>query len=145
MIRLCALFGWHISIACPQHEAYSPEAQVLEEVNVIAAKTGSVVQITGDVHAAATGADIIYTDTWMSYGIKSSEESERKKVLFPFQVTQDVMKLAPNALFMHCLPATRGNEVTEDVIDGAQSVVFDQAENRLHVQKAIILFLLNKL
>jgi len=146
LMRLCALFGWHISIACPPHEEFFPETGVREEVAGIAAKTGSIIQITDDVGAAAKDADIVYTDTWMSYGIKASEEAKRKEVLAPFQVTEELIQLAkPNAFFMHCLPATRGNEMTAGVIDGPKSVVFDQAENRLHVQKSIILYLLGKL
>jgi ornithine carbamoyltransferase len=145
LMRLCALFGWHISIACPAHEDFYPEKGVLEEVNGIAAKTGSQITITADVNAAVAGADIVYTDTWMSYGIKPNEEPQRKAVLQPFQVTQEILaKAKEKAIFMHCLPATRGNEMTEEVIDGPKSVVFDQAENRLHVQKSIILNLLGK-
>lgn len=146
LMRLCALFGWEMSIACPQHEDFYPEKSVLEEVNAIAATTGAVFEVTGDVHTAAKGADIVYTDTWMSYGIKPSEEAKRKEVLGPFQVTKEVLSSAKaDVLFLHCLPATRGNEMTAEVIDGPKSVVFDQAENRLHVQKAIVLYLLHKI
>lgn len=120
---------------------------MLDEVKSLASKSGSIVQITGDARLAAHEADVVYTDTWMSYGIKAAEEGERKKFLMPFQVcylqlrlliaqkvTQELLKLAqPSALFMHCLPATRGNEMTADVIDGTKSVVFDQAENRLRI------------
>jgi ornithine carbamoyltransferase len=145
LMRLCALFGWHISIACPAHEDFYPEKSVLEEVSAIAAKTGTQLTITADVNVAVAGADIVYTDTWMSYGIKPNEEPQRKAVLQPFQVTKEILDNAKeNAIFMHCLPATRGNEMTEEVIDGPKSVVFDQAENRLHVQKSIILNLLGK-
>jgi len=145
LMRLAALFGWHISIACPQHEDFSPEKAVLEEVNKLASTTGTILHVTDNVHEAASGADVVYTDTWMSYGVKPSEEESRKQILGPFQVTEALLKLAhKDALFLHCLPATRGNEMTAEVIDGPHSVVFDQAENRLHVQKAIILHLLGK-
>lgn len=146
LMRLCALFGWHMTIACPQHEDFFPEKSVLDEVSEIAAKTGSVIKVVGDANAAAKDSDVVYTDTWMSYQIKPSEESKRKEILLPYQVTKEILALAkPNVIFMHCLPATRGNEMTEEVIDGPHSVVFDEAENRLHVQKAIILHLLGKL
>jgi len=143
LMRMCAMFGYDMDVACPNHEDFSPEAAVIEEVNKLAEKTGSVIRVTHDPLAAAANSDIIYTDTWMSYHIKASEEPARKAQLQPYQVTTDIMKHAKtDALFMHCLPATRGNEMTADVIDGPQSVVFDEAENRLHVQKAIMLFLL---
>lgn len=95
---------------------------------------------------AAKSSDIVYTDSWMSYGIPASEEEKRVKDFLPFQVNSKIMSVAKSdAIFMNCLPAMRGYEQTAEVIDGPQSVVFDQAENRLHVQKAIMLFLLNKL
>src|SRR5207302_6192657 len=98
--------------------------------------------ITSDALAAVSGADAIYTDVWASMG-KESEAQQRKAVFAPYQVNEKLMAQAkPGALFMHCLPAHRGDEVTDGVIDSPQSIVFDQAENRLHVQKAILLSLL---
>ena len=92
---------------------------------------------------AVAGADVVYTDSWQSYGIKQTEE--RIATLMPFQVTSEVMAQAkPNAIFMNCLPAMRGEEQTAEVIDGPQSVVFDQAENRLHAQKALLHLLITR-
>lgn len=145
LMRMCAIYGFDMDVACPKDPNYSPIESVLENVNGIGAKTGSVIRVVDDVLEAAKNADIIYTDTWMSYHIKPHEEAGRKEILAPYQVTAAVMAGAKSdALFMHCLPATRGNEMSAEVIDGPQSVVFDQAENRLHVQKAIVLFLLGK-
>ena len=94
--------------------------------------------------AAKDGADVVYTDSWLSYHIPPEEEEARKKVFMPYQVNSALMKHAkPDAIFMNCLPAMRGYEQTADVIDSAQSVVFDEAENRMHAQKAVILKLLN--
>eukprot|EP00026_Physarum_polycephalum_P008592 Phypoly_transcript_08680.p1 GENE.Phypoly_transcript_08680~~Phypoly_transcript_08680.p1 ORF type:complete len:340 (+),score=53.50 Phypoly_transcript_08680:123-1142(+) len=143
LIRMCAIYGFDMDVACPAQEGYAPIQSVLDEANKIGATTGSKFNVTQNITEAAKNSDIIYSDTWMSYHVKSNEESARKEVLAPYQVTAEVMKAAkPDAVFMHCLPATRGNEMTAEVIDGPQSVVFDQAENRLHVQKAIVLFLL---
>ena len=94
---------------------------------------------------AAREADVIYTDSWMSYGIPQDQEEERKKAFMSYQVNSSIMETSkPEAIFMNCLPAMRGYEQTEDVIDGPNSIVFDQAENRLHAQKAILLFLREK-
>lgn len=94
---------------------------------------------------AVRGADIVYADSWMSYGIQGKEREERMKALMPFQVTTDLMSLAkPTAKFMNCLPAMRGEEQTAEVIDGPQSIVFDQAENRLHAQKALLVALVTR-
>jgi len=143
LMRMCARFGYDMDIACPNHPGFSPEPEVVKEVNKVALSTGALIRVTNDTSEAATNADIIYTDTWMSYHIKASEEPARKAILADYQVTAAVMAQAKSdAIFMHCLPATRGNEMTEEVIDGPQSVVFDEAENRLHVQNAIMLFLL---
>ena len=102
-----------------------------------ARKRGARVETTADPQAAVAGADCVVTDTWVSMG---DEEGERRQnLLFPYQVNQRLLaKAKPDAIFMHCLPAHRGEEVTADVIDGPQSVVFDEAENRLHVQKGIL-------
>lgn len=104
---------------------------------------GSVV-VSHDVHAVA-GSDVVYTDSWMSYGIPKEEQARRMAALQPFQVTADTMRRAGrDAIFMNCLPAMRGMEQSAEVVDGPQSVVFDQAENRLHAQKALLLWLLNR-
>jgi len=144
LMRMCAQFGFDMDVACPNDPGFTPDPAVIEEVKRVAEHTGSIVRVTDNVSEAAKDADIVYTDTWMSYHIKSTEEAARKAILQKFQVTSDIMDAAKqDALFMHCLPATRGNEMTADVIDGPHSVVFDQAENRLHVQNAIMLFLLD--
>ena len=145
LMRMCAMFGIEMDVACPEGKEYSPEEIVINEVNKISEKTGARVRVVHDAIEAADGSDVIYTDSWMSYGIPFEKEEERKKVFMPFQVTSKIMTNAnEGAIFMNCLPAMRGYEQTAEVIDGPQSIVFDQAENRLHAQKAILLFLLNK-
>lgn len=140
----CAKMGLHISVACPPGDEYEPLDTVLAATAKIARKTGSKVLVTADPQEAAKGADVLYTDSWMSYHIPQHKQESRVKVFTPYQVNGRLMKLArKDAIFMNCLPAVRGYEQTADVIDGPQSVVFDQAENRLHVQKAIMLTLLD--
>ncbi len=139
----CALTGIHITVCCPQDKNYEPHGQVVKKAKAIAGKSKSQVSITHDPQAAAKDADIIYTDSWMSYHIPSEERQQRLKILGPFQVTTRIMSQAnPQALFMNCLPAERGAEQTAEIIDGPQSIVFDQAENRLHAQKALLIKLL---
>src|SRR3989338_5612706 len=109
------------------------------------AKThGSKGYVTASASEAVSGGDSIYTDSRMSYHVPHSQEKSRRKILMPYQVNRQLMKHAPKALFMHCLPAKRGAEVTNDVIDSKASIVYDQAENRLHAQKALILWLMKK-
>jgi ornithine carbamoyltransferase len=140
-----AAVGMHVSVGCPDDPEYEPDAGVLERAHAMARETGAVIEVVHDARAAVAQADIVYTDTWMSYHIPPQERPRREHHLRPFQVTTDLLRQArSDALFMHCLPAERGAEVTEDVIDGPQSVVFDQAENRLHIQKAILLRLLGQ-
>ncbi len=106
---------------------------------------GLYINIIHDAYNAARDSDIIYTDSWMSYGVPVEKEEERRIIFTPFQVNSQIMETAKSdAIFMNCLPAKRGYEQTAEVIDGPQSFVFDQAENRLHSQKAIMLFLRNK-
>ncbi len=139
----CAKMGMHISVACPRGDEYEPLDTVLAGAGKIAKKTGSRVVVTADPAEAAKGADVLYTDSWMSYHIPQHKQDSRLKVFKPFQVNDRLMKRArKDALFMNCLPAVRGFEQTAEVIDGPQSVVFDEAENRLHAQKAIMLTLL---
>ena len=145
LMRICALFGLELDIACPNGVEYTPEQEVLEEVEHLAKSSGAIINVIHEPGEAAKDADIVYTDSWMSYGIPKELEVERKKAFGPFQVTSQIMKKAKDdAIFMNCLPAMRGYEQTAEVIDGPQSIVFDQAENRLHGQKAIMLFLRNK-
>ncbi|MHA1854854.1 MAG: ornithine carbamoyltransferase [Promethearchaeota archaeon] len=146
LMRICAMFGMKMDVACPDDPRYSPEQVVLDEVAEISKKTGAVVRVVHDAKEAAKDADILYADSWMSYGIPKDEEEERVRIFMPYQVNAEIMATAKKeALFMNCLPAKRGYEETAEVIDGPQSIVFDQAENRLHAQKAIILFLLGKM
>jgi ornithine carbamoyltransferase len=146
LMRMCAAFGWEMNVACPNAPEYSPEKVVSDEVGVLSKNTGAKVKVVHNALDAAQNADVIYTDSWMSYGIPKEQEEGRKNAFMPYQVNQSIMKNAhPNAVFMNCLPAMRGYEQTAEVIDGPQSIVFDQAENRLHIQKAIILFLRGKL
>lgn len=139
----CSLVGMNIRICCPDFEEFRPDSRIVAEAKTMASKNNCILEIIHDPVAAATDADVIYTDSWMSYHIPKEMMEIRKEKLMPFQVTSRLMKYAqPTAVFMNCLPAMRGMEQTEEVIDGFQSIVFNQAENRLHIQKAIILKLL---
>jgi ornithine carbamoyltransferase len=133
----CALTGTTLTIAHP--EGHAPSAGVVQ----LAAKLGVPPTLTQDPHEAAAGAQVVYTDVWASMG-QEAEAEERKRKFAPYQVNEELMSLAaPDAIFLHCLPAHRGEEVTSGVIDGPQSRVFDQAENRLHAQKALLYLLLS--
>jgi ornithine carbamoyltransferase len=127
-----ARLDFELVLACPP--GYEPDP-------AITAEAGKHVTVTHDVDAAVRAADVLYTDVWTSMG-QESEAAARRRVFKPFQLNDRVLGLAkPDALVMHCLPAHRGEEITESVLDGPRSVVFDQAENRLHVQKAIMVWL----
>ncbi len=130
------IVGAHVSVGCPP--ANRPNAGILREAERLAKGTGSEVRIIADPKRAVEGADVVYTDVWVSMGMEK-EKQEREKLFRPYQVNSALLKHAKeDAIVMHCLPAHRGLEITDDVIDGPQSVVFDQAENRLHAQKAIL-------
>jgi ornithine carbamoyltransferase len=145
LMRMSALFGIRMDVGCPAGSDYSPEKEVVEEIEKLSAKSGAKIRILHDAAEAVRDSDVVYTDSWMSYGIPAEKEADRRKIFMPYQVNSELMKKAkPDAIFMNCLPAMRGYEQTADVIDGPASIVFDQAENRLHVQKAIMLFLLGK-
>ncbi len=134
--------GMHVRIAAP--EGWGPAAAVVDEARRVAQQTGGSLEVLTDMRAAASDADVIVTDTWVSMG-QEAEKEERVERFGAYQVTEEVMALAaPHAIFMHCLPAYRGFEVSADVIDGPQSVVWDEAENRIHAQKALIAWLLEK-
>lgn len=136
----CAKVGIDCAIASP--EGYMPDSQVTLNAKDDAKKSGADLLITNDPVEAIKDADIVYTDTWVSMG-QEAEKTERIKIFMPYQVNKELFKNAKDdALFMHCLPAYRGYEVTEDVIDGKNSVIFDEAENRLHAQKAIMVELM---
>jgi ornithine carbamoyltransferase len=140
LMLLGALLGVHISIACPPE--HRPHPDILAQAEHLAAQHGSTINVTAIPQEAVEGVDAIYTDVWASMG--QEHEAARRRVVFqPYQVNAALVGLAARkALVMHCLPAHRGEEITAEVLDGPQSVVFDQAENRLHVQKALILTLL---
>jgi len=140
LMLLGAKLGTTLFIGTP--ESHRPDPKVLERTLVIAAETGATVTWTADPVEAARDADVIYTDTWTSMG-REAEMEERRSIFAAYQVNRELFSHAkPDALFMHCLPAHRGEEVTDDVIDSPNSVVFQEAENRLHVQKAIMFELL---
>ena len=140
LLLTAACLGSAIRIATPR--GYEPNSEIVAAAQEIAAETGAVIELVNDPHEAVAGADAIYTDAWASMG-QESEAGKRAKIFPPYQVNSQLMaEAAPHAVFMHCLPAHRGEEVTDPVIDSPQSVVFDQAENRLHVQKAILYLLL---
>ena len=140
LLLTCACLGSSIRVATPQ--GYAPNSQIVAAAREIAAETGAGIQLLTDPHEAAAGADAIYTDAWTSMG-QEKEADERAQIFPPYQVNAELMaEAAPHAVFMHCLPARRGLEVTDAVMDSQQSVVFEQAENRLHVQKAIVYLLL---
>src|SRR3989338_6467254 len=131
LINAANILDINMTIACPDNKNFTPKVP-LKKVKMF------------HNMEAAKNVDLIYSDSWFSYKIPKSQYKKRAKILRKFQVNKSVMKLAKkNAIFMHCLPALRGFEVTKDDIDGKQSIVFDQAENRLHMQKAILLKLLN--
>ena len=136
-----AIVGMDIYLATP--EGYEPNSGLIGLAKKIAHESGSHVKITHDPVEAVKDADIIYTDVWVSMG-DEAETEKRLKIFKPFQVNRELVKYAKqNFIFMHCLPAHRGLEVTDDVIDSRNSVVFDQAENRLHAQKAILVRLIH--
>lgn len=138
----CAMTGMNVSVGCPAGAEYSPQPSVTEKARALASGTGAAVDVVHNAEEAVDGADVVYTDSWMSYHIPKEQLDARVKVFMPFQVNETVMRAAKSdAIFMNCLPAMRGYEQTAEVIDGPQSVVFDQAENRLHAQKAVILTL----
>ncbi len=138
----CAAIGMNITVACPKGKEYEPQMVVVEKTAAFAEENGTKFEITHDASAAVKDADIVYTDSWMSYHIPKEKEAERVSVFKPYQVTPALLEKAKkDVVFMNCLPAMRGYEQTAEVIDGPHSIVFDQAENRLHAQKAIMLFL----
>ncbi len=135
-INGAVVFGYHLNLACPKE--YAPEASLLQA----ARNLGAQIELTHDVRAAVSDVDLVTTDVWASMG-QEEEQAEREKAFAGYIVDEHLMAHAKSsALFMHCLPAHRGEEVSAGVIDGRQSVVWDEAENRLHAQKALLEFLL---
>ena len=140
LLLTCACLGSSMRVATPA--GYEPDPQIAEAAREIAEETGAEIQLLTDPHEAVAGADAVYTDAWTSMG-QESEEGERTKIFPPYQVNSELMaEAAPHAVFMHCLPAHRGQEVTDEAMDSERSLIFEQAENRLHVQKAILYLLL---
>jgi len=132
----CAALGIHIRLACPP--GYGPDLDRMGAVTARGQASGGRLMLTHDPRTAVEGADCVYTDTWVSMG-SEDQAVARRRAFANYRVDAALMAAAsPDAIFMHCLPAHRGEEVTDDVIDGPRSVVFDQAENRLHVQKAFL-------
>jgi len=131
-----SIVGMHMTAACPA--GYEPDAELLTEARRIAKASGAKIDVKHDPVAAAKNADILYTDVWVSMG-QEKEKKERERAFKTYQINAKLLRAAKAGAFvMHCLPAHRGLEITDDVIDGPQSVVFDQAENRLRAQKAIL-------
>ena len=131
-----AITGMDISVACPEH--HDPNQDILYRAKDIALKTGSRIEIVRDPRTAVDSSDVVYTDVWVSMG-EESEKEKKEKAFKNFQVNEALMDFADkNYIFMHCLPARRGLEVTDEIIDGIHSVVFDEAENRLYSEKGVI-------
>eukprot|EP00768_Dysnectes_brevis_P004577 gnl/Dysnectes_brevis/329_a364_8827.p1 GENE.gnl/Dysnectes_brevis/329_a364_8827~~gnl/Dysnectes_brevis/329_a364_8827.p1 ORF type:complete len:314 (+),score=82.33 gnl/Dysnectes_brevis/329_a364_8827:26-967(+) len=132
LMRSCVMLGMNIHVACPDNVDYSPHPEVIAEVEQIGKTTGGTCKVFHNMAEAARGVDIVYADSWFSYGIPIELKEERTRWLEPFRVTKEVMDTtSEKGIFMNCLPAARGFEQTAEVIDGPRSVVFDEAENRL--------------
>jgi len=138
----CGLIGINVNISCP--EGYLPNNRILDKASKIAQEKGSHLHLVSNPVESVKDADIIYTDVWVSMG-DEKEKAKREKVFVPYQVNSELVKHAkPDCVVMHCLPAHRGQEITDEIIDGDHSIVFDQAENRLHAQKALLVRLMGK-
>mmetsp|Transcript_20802 Transcript_20802/g.45376 ORF Transcript_20802/g.45376 Transcript_20802/m.45376 type:complete len:358 (-) Transcript_20802:58-1131(-) len=147
LMRTGAIMGMDVRVAGPKGAEFAIEQSVLDECAELssASPDAGTVKVCETAEEAVDGADFVYADSWMSYGIQGEERNKRFNMLLPYQVNSKLMGLAaPTAKFMNCLPAMRGEEQTADVIDGPQSIVFDQAENRLHAQKALLYKLILK-
>ncbi|MGA8850941.1 MAG: ornithine carbamoyltransferase, partial [Aeromicrobium sp.] len=137
-----ATAGMHVRVGAPP--SHQPDPTVFADAEKISATTGGSVRATTDPAAAMAGADVVITDTWVSMG-QETEKEARLALFGPYSITAEAMALAdPEAIVMHCLPAYRGLEIAAEVLDGPQSVVWDEAENRLHAQKALLVWLLEK-
>lgn len=142
LMHICAKVGMHISVATPK--GYEPDEAIVAEAKADAAETGSIITICTDPLEAAQDADALYTDVWASMG-QEGEQLVRQQAFAGYQINDTTLKVAkPDAIVLHCLPAHRGEEITDEVMEGPQSAVFDEAENRLHVQKAVMALLMEK-
>ncbi|MCK4417361.1 MAG: ornithine carbamoyltransferase [Candidatus Latescibacteria bacterium] len=140
LMLLCPRLNMDFVIACP--EGYEPNRELTEQARAFAQRQGTTVQILPDPYQAVKGADLIYTDVWASMG-QEAEVEERRKVFSPYQVNKRLLGSAkPGCLVTHCLPAHRGEEITDEVLDGSNCIALDEAENRLHIQKAILFTLM---
>jgi ornithine carbamoyltransferase len=132
-----AMFGFDVYVARP--EGYEPAERVASYVAEMTAKTGATVKLTSDLEEAVQDADVVYANTWHSMGEGEKAKEQRIRDFGPYQINEEVMTWAKDdAVFMHCLPGYRGEDMTDGVIEGPQSVVFDQAENRMHTEKAVL-------
>jgi ornithine carbamoyltransferase len=137
----CAMVGMDLVCGCPK--GYEPDPEITKVAKKIAKKNGCLLKIVVSAKEAAKGADVVYTDVWVSMG-QEEESRLREQIFKPYQVNAELMSVASKkAIVMHCLPAHRGMEITDEVIDSERSVVLDQAENRLHAQKAIMVTLMS--
>ena len=142
LMEACALAGVDITVATPP--GYEPSPEVVDTAQGLSLRSDALVRTTHDPYVAVDGADVVYTDVWLSMGTPEDERAARVAALAPYRVDAAMMQLAaPGAVFMHCLPAHRGDEVTAGVIDGPSSIVFDQAENRMHTALAVLACLLD--
>ena len=135
-----ARLGMNITIATPV--GYEPNPQILDDAQALAAVSGALIAVTTDPVDAVKGAHVVYTDVWASMG-QENEAAERRRIFRPYQVNNELLTHADDALVMHCLPAKRGEEITDEVMESPRNIAFDQAENRLHAQKALLLMLVS--
>lgn len=141
LMYACAKVG--MDMVCASPKGYQPDPMVLKQAQEDAAQTGCTISVEEDIAKAVKGADVLYTDVWTSMG-QEAEREIRLKALHDYQINSELLKAAnPGAIVLHCLPAHRGEEITEEVLEGPQSFVWDQAENRLHTQKAIMVLLMS--
>ena len=141
LMYACAKVG--MDMVCASPKGYQPDPTVLQQAQEDAAQTGCTISVEEDIAKAVKGADVLYTDVWTSMG-QEAEREIRLKALHDYQINSELLKTAnPGAIVLHCLPAHRGEEITEEVLEGPQSFVWDQAENRLHTQKAIMVLLMS--
>ena len=140
LLLIAPLLGMDMSVACPK--GYEPNGDILKTAKKFASENNTEITVSDDINVALDNVDVVYTDVWVSMG-DEAEAKQREMDLTPFQVNAELMDIANDgAIFMHCLPAIRGQEVTSEVIDGPNSVIYDEAENRMHAQKAVLYYYL---